>query len=250
MIIYPMNALVEDQMSRLRKALDSQTAREWQRENLGLGQRIYFGRYNSETPVSGHEYLPNGNPNVKKITQLRNRLKEAEDSFNKAVDYDQLKNQGREEARFFFPSVAGSEMRSRWDMEECPPDIFVTNFSMLSVMLMREADQGIFDETKRWLEEDPRREHDEPERIFHLVIDELHLYRGTAGTETAYLIRLLLHRLGLKPSSAQLRVLASSASLTGDPQTEEGQKSARFLEEFFGQTKEQRMAKSKSWSVA
>ncbi|NBT47077.1 MAG: DEAD/DEAH box helicase [Actinobacteria bacterium] len=234
MIIYPMNALVEDQMSRLRKSLDSQPARAWQEKNLGSGQRIYFGRYNSETPVSGHEFLPSRMPNVKKITQLRNRLREAEASFNKAVDYDLQKNQGREEARFFFPSVVGSEMRSRWDMEKCPPDIFVTNFSMLSVMLMREADQGIFDETKRWLEKDPRREHDDPERIFHLVIDELHLYRGTAGTETAYLIRLLLHRLGLKPSSAQLRVLASSASLTGDPQTEEGQKSARFLEEFFG----------------
>ncbi|NBZ96971.1 MAG: DEAD/DEAH box helicase, partial [Proteobacteria bacterium] len=236
MIIYPMNALVEDQMSRLRKALDSQTARAWQRENLGLGQRIYFGRYNSETPVSGHEDLPNGMPNVKKFTQLRNRLKEAEDSFNKAVDYDQQKNQGREEARFFFPSVVGSEMRSRWDMEELPPDILVTNFSMLSVMLMREADKGIFDETARWLAQDPRRKETEPDRIFHLVIDELHLYRGTAGTEIAYLIRLLLHRLGLEPSSTQLRILASSASLSGDPQTDEGQKSERFLQEFFGKS--------------
>lgn len=229
MIIYPMNALVEDQMSRLRRALDSRDARAWQEKNLASGQRIYFGRYNSETPVSGHENLPDGKPNVKKITKLKNRLREAQASFNKAVQYDQQKQQGLEEARFFFPSVDGSEMRSRWDMEECPPDILVTNFSMLSVMLMREADEGIFEETKRWLAEDSKKEENEPERIFQLVIDELHLYRGTAGSEIAYLVRLLLHRLGLNPDSKQLRILASSASLSPTDQD-----SQDFLQEFFG----------------
>ena len=31
-------------------------------------------------------------------------------------------------------------MRSRWDMQDYPPDILITNFSMLSIMLMRDAD--------------------------------------------------------------------------------------------------------------
>src|SRR5207244_8829843 len=62
-------------------------------------------------------------------------------------------------------------------------------------------------------------------------VDELHLYRGTAGTEVAYLVRLLLERLGLSPCSPKLRVLASSASLDpSDP------KSIEFLEDFFGCT--------------
>ena len=65
-----------------------------------------------------------------------------------------------------------------------------------------------------------------------MIIDELHLNRGTAGTETAYLIRLLLNRLGLTPDSPQLRILSSSASLevNGDKQEE----SLKFLKDFFG----------------
>ncbi|HYW82644.1 MAG TPA: DEAD/DEAH box helicase, partial [Spirochaetia bacterium] len=111
-------------------------------------------------------------------------------------------------------------MRSRWDMQDSPPDILITNYSMLSVMLMRDADQGIFEKTKEWLREEGS--------IFHLIIDELHLYRGTAGTEVAYLIRLLLLRLGLTPTNPKLRILASSASLERDDQD-----SLTFLSEFF-----------------
>ena len=88
-------------------------------------------------------------------------------------------------------------------------------------MLMREADQGIFEATKRWLAE--------PDSIFHLVLDELHVYRGTAGTEVAYLLRLLLDRLGLHPSHPKLRILASSASLEPTDPT-----SLSFLDDFFG----------------
>jgi len=55
------------------------------------------------------------------------------------------------------------------------------------------------------------------------------LYRGTAGTEVAYLLRLLLNRLDLSPDHPKLRILASSASLEpGDPA------SMAFLSAFFG----------------
>jgi ATP-dependent helicase YprA (DUF1998 family) len=57
LIIYPMNALVEDQMTRLRKALDSVKAREWFDLYAG-GNKIYLGRYNSATPINGHEFNP------------------------------------------------------------------------------------------------------------------------------------------------------------------------------------------------
>jgi ATP-dependent helicase YprA (DUF1998 family) len=55
LVIYPMNALVEDQLTRLRRALDSDRARKWTEENR-KGNRIYFGRYNGSTPVPGHEF--------------------------------------------------------------------------------------------------------------------------------------------------------------------------------------------------
>src|SRR5207249_9555487 len=45
LVLYPMNALVEDQLSRLRRALESPEARQWCAKEGG-GNRIYLGRYN------------------------------------------------------------------------------------------------------------------------------------------------------------------------------------------------------------
>jgi ATP-dependent helicase YprA (DUF1998 family) len=100
----------------------------------------------------------------------------------------------------------GGEMWSRWDMQDHPPDVLITNYSMLNIMLMRSVEAPIFDQTRQWLQQDPS-------HIFHLVVDELHTYRGTPGTEVAYLIRVLLDRIGLAPDSDQLRIIASSASV-------------------------------------
>ncbi|HEX8253530.1 MAG TPA: DEAD/DEAH box helicase, partial [Thermoanaerobaculia bacterium] len=218
LVLYPMNALVEDQLTRLRKALDSDAAREFYREACNAN-RIYFGRYNGSTPVAGHEETEAGNPDKKRIERLRKVLVAMEQAAEAAEKH--VAAGGDPDARFFFPKLDGSEMRSRWDMQETPPDILITNYSMLSIMLMRDADAAIFDRTREWLQQDGS--------VFHLIIDELHLYRGTAGTEVAYLLRLLLNRLGLSPSSPKLRILASSASLDGgDPA------SLEFLHDFFG----------------
>ncbi|MEH7379106.1 DEAD/DEAH box helicase [Bacillus sp. JJ1533] len=219
LILYPMNALVEDQLTRLRKALDSEDARKFYDEYLG-GNKIYFGRYNGMTPVAGHEFKKTGNPNKDKIEELANKLKEIENTSISALQYS--KEKGDPEIPFFFPRLDGSEMRSRWDMQDSPPDILITNYSMLSIMMMREVDDGIFEETKRWLKESK-------ENVFHLIIDELHMYRGTSGAEVSYLLKLLLKRLDLKPDHPQLRILASSASLEPDDAD-----SRKFLKDFFG----------------
>ena len=52
LILYPMNALVEDQLQRLRRALDGPQARQWLDTNRN-GNRFYFGRYTGRTPVPG-----------------------------------------------------------------------------------------------------------------------------------------------------------------------------------------------------
>ena len=204
LILYPLNALVEDQLTRLREALDSPGARSWLQANR-QGNFVYFGRYTGRTPVSGER-------NPSNITRLR----------------DELRNIHREAqavagstAEQFFQSVDGAEMWSRWDMQDTPPDIFITNYSMLNIMLMRAIETPIFDHTRHWLGQSP-------EHIFHLVVDELHTYRGTPGTEVAYLLRTLLDRLGLAPDSEQLRIISSSASL------ESGTTGLRYLEQFFG----------------
>lgn len=220
LILYPMNALVEDQLTRLRRALDSQAARDWFQSNR-KGNQIYFGRYNGVTPVPGHEHTntKGKNPNRDKIEELVKAMRQMELAADRASEH--ADRTGDEDVRFFFPRLDGAEMRCRWDMTDAPPDILITNYSMLSIMLMRDIERDIFEKTKEWLNKDGS--------VFHLIVDELHLYRGTSGTEVAYLLRLLLQRLGLHPGHPKLRILASSASLEPDDP-----KSLEFLNQFFG----------------
>lgn len=205
LVLYPMNALVEDQLGRLRRSLDSVSARDWLDTNRSR-HRFYFGRYTGTTPVAGAQ-------NANKRGQLKQILRKTSARFDRwAHDEDK---------RYFLASVDGAEMRSRWDMQHAPPDILITNYSMLNIMLLREQEEPIIEQTRRWLESDEN-------NVFHVIVDELHMYRGTAGTEVAYLIRNLLHRLGLHPDSPQVRFLATSASLgTGDD-------AKRYLAGFFG----------------
>jgi len=205
LLLYPLNALVEDQLVRLRGALDGIAARAWL-DTHRLGNRIYFGRYTSRTPIPGGRHGAAGRLRA----ELRDLAREAA-----AVA-------GSDAAMFFQTlDMDGAEMWSRWDMQDHPPDLLITNYSMLNIMLMRSIEADIFDQTRAWLAADRA-------RVFHLVVDELHTYRGTPGTEVAYLLRVLLDRLRLTPDSDQLRIIASSASL------EAGESGREYLEEFFG----------------
>jgi hypothetical protein len=208
LILYPMNALVEDQLVRMRRMLDSDAVHSWLDEHRS-GHRFYFGRYTGPTPISGAP----GDPSRTGI--LKRHLIQADRLAGRARAIDQ--QEGVQDKAFYVPRVDGAEMRSRWDMIDRPPDILITNYSMLNVMLLRSREHPVWDQTRAWLEADPN-------RVFHLVVDELHSYRGTAGTEVAYLVRSLLGRLGLRGRPEQLRVLAASASFGGD---------RRYLGEFF-----------------
>lgn len=253
-IVYPMNALVEDQMTRLRQSLDSDKVRNYCDQNLN-GHRIFFGRYNSSSPVSGKLSKKNNDEqdekyivNESKWKQLEKELKSIQSTYEEIVKYIEsepdIKGSKREDIVSNFQRLDGAEMRSRFDMQQTPPDLLITNFSMLSIMLMRSIEEGMLDQTRLWLNAETEwdidnlsiaeREKEKAERTFHIVIDELHLYRGTEGTEIAYLIRLLYSRLGINPESNKIRILASSASLDGQEGTEEFEYSQAFLKGFFG----------------
>lgn len=213
-ILYPLNALVEDQLRRLRETLDSEKVHNWLNDERA-GNRILFGRYTGETPVSGERENPNA------MDRLRERLLEIENT-SEEIREQLVKDPGMDkEIRYHFPNIDGGEMWSRWDMQDTPPDILITNYSMLNIMLMRDIESDIFEQTRDWLEGDSTRK-------FHLIVDELHSYRGTSGTEVAYILRLLLDRIGLSPNSDQLTILATSASVTDTSE------SRKFLKEFFG----------------
>ena len=212
LILYPLNALAEDQMIRLRKSLNSTDAINWLDNNRN-GNRFYFGRYTGKTPTSG------------KKAKRRDENKKAEKQY--VLDWEAAKKANQQnpgnDLLYHVPNMdaRSAELWDRWSMQETPPDILITNYSMLNIMLLREQENNIFDATKKWLEEDEN-------NVFHLVVDEMHTYRGTSGTEVAYLLRLVLDRLGLHPNHKQVQFLASSASM------QENDKTAEYLTSFFG----------------
>lgn len=153
MVLYPMNALVEDQIARLRRTL-----RRLQRAG---GPHLWFGRYTSATPGGAGE-LPQGRSDSR-VKPLAQDLVAMQREFDELATLDE-----RTLAQFQDPRQA--EMVTRWDMIATPPDILVTNYSMLNVMLMRELGAPLFERTRSWLASDPR-------HVFTLVVDELHLYQ-------------------------------------------------------------------------
>ena len=207
LILYPLNALVEDQIRRLRAVLDDRAVTDWLDRTRG-GNRVTFGRYTGLTPV------PGAPGNARNLKRLRQHL---QDTDRQSAALTGL----APDVRAHFPNLDGGKAWSRWDMQETPPDLLITNYSMLNIMLMREVEAPIFDATRAWLQSSP-------DHVFHLVVDELHAYRGTPGTEVSFIVRLLLARLGLTPDSPQLRVTATTASL------DDGPAGRAFLTEFFG----------------
>ncbi|SEE27416.1 Helicase conserved C-terminal domain-containing protein [Rhizobiales bacterium GAS191] len=233
-ILYPMNALVEDQLTRLRKSLDSPEAQAVMDKRFA-GNRIFFGRYTSATPVAGHLVHPRRPDDAREREKAARRVKRVADALSAyEKDQDLARRHDADSAhakddptRYLFPSPHDGELVARWDMQQTPPDLLVTNISMLGTMLSREIEQPMFDKTREWLA-------NEPDAYFFLVLDELHLVRGSAGTEVAGLIRALIHRLGLDlpETRHKLRILASSASLPLD--ASDRVRSLKYLHDFFG----------------
>ena len=205
LIMYPLNALVQDQVDGMRAILNSQAAERYYAQVLN-GERIYFGQYSGSTPGKGGSSRKNSQDCAADMREIE---KVTEGRTGSGID----------------PSVqvvTGSELITRWDMQQSPPDLLITNYSMLSIVLLRDREQNMLSKTADWLRESPSNR-------FTLVVDELHSYRGTGGTEISHTIRAFLERIGLAPDHPQLKIIATSASLPeGDGH--------KFLNDFFGTT--------------
>lgn len=204
LIMYPLNALVQDQVDGLRGIINSQAAEDLYEQSFG-GDRFYFGQYSGSTIGKGDPHSKNS---INCAESLK-RIDSVSEALSRKGDLDPT-----------IQITAGSELLTRWDMQLFPPDILITNYSMLSIMLLRDREQHMFDQTRKWLEADKNNR-------FFLIIDELHSYRGTGGTEISYTIRSFIERIGLHPDHPQLQIIATSASLSST----DGQK---FLSDFFG----------------
>ncbi|MEX5256928.1 DEAD/DEAH box helicase [Kocuria arenosa] len=206
MILYPTNALVEDQVARLRRAV------------RGLREQadpidVWFGRYTGATPGSGG--IPSGRTSGGRVSNVAQDMRDLARLNARLAEIDDADLMSQ------FQDPYAGELVTRWDMIATPPDVLVTNYSMLNVMLMRDVEEPIFDSTRKWL--GLSKDH-----VFTLVVDELHLYRGSTGAEVGMVVRNLASRLGLGTSSKQFRIVATSASLPSDDSGLE------YLERFFG----------------
>jgi ATP-dependent helicase YprA (DUF1998 family) len=234
MILYPMNALVNDQLGRLRLLFgDPRLTRkftEW------AARPARFARYTSRTLYPGvrnakkdqERLAPLSNYYVRNLSRaldpadpqhtVAQRLVRAlQDRGKWPAKPDLIKWFGQKKSRWqdsksraFLRCVTlpgDPELLTRHEVQEAPPDILVTNYSMLEYMLMRPLERPIFDRTKQWLESNP-------DETFLLVLDEAHLYNGAAGAEVALLIRRLRKRLGI--DAERLQVICTSASF-GNP---------------------------------
>jgi len=224
LLLYPMNALVSDQIARLRRLFGDERLSTLFRDQYGRHPR--FGMYTSRTPYPGsrdpkkdHEYVE---PLLRYYLDLEEAAIRNGSGSDQARLVEELRMRGRWPAKDLsgFFGTPGSqwsrrlitqpgdrELLTRHEMQEKCPDILVTNYSMLEYMLMRPIERSIFAQTRTWLES-------HPDNALILVVDEAHLYRGTSGAEVAYLIRRLQARLELPRE--RLRCILTSASLGPD----------------------------------
>ncbi|GAA0410943.1 DEAD/DEAH box helicase [Streptomyces luteireticuli] len=88
----------------------------------------------------------------------------------------------------------------RQDMQLSPPDILITNYKMLDLLLQRAADAPLWDGSD----------------IRYVVVDEFHTYDGAQGTDVAMLLRRLASAVGATRPGEPLGTItpvATSATL-------------------------------------
>lgn len=89
------------------------------------------------------------------------------------------------------------EITNRRDMRLTPPNILLTNPTMLEYMLLRQNDQKLFKkESLKWI-----------------VLDETHTYTGAAATELAMLLRRVIDAFGCNTDNMHF---ATSSATIGD----------------------------------
>ncbi len=110
----------------------------------------------------------------------------------------------------------GDEKRT--EIKANPPDILLTNYVMMELLLTRPHDSGILRAASN---------------LRFLVLDELHTYRGRQGADVA----LLMRRVRERCSAGNLLCVGTSATLaSGDDVTRQKEEVARFASRLFGVT--------------
>jgi len=141
-LLYPMNALVNDQLERLRKMLKSVPG-------------ITFGYFTGDTPEKYTRKLGTGEYQDCTRQQYINMHFDADDTI-----------------------PPQNELLTREEIRLSPPNILITNYSMLEYLLVRPKDNAVINQDTLidWS---------------FMVLDEAHSYRGILATEVSHLLKRL-----------------------------------------------------------
>ena len=230
LVLYPMNALVNDQLGRLRTLFGDPRLVSLFKGWADRPPR--FARYTSRTPYAGIRTTQKDSAKLKSFDDFYADIERDARSADRQIRTDALRLKqalkdhgkwpakpdltawlGERGSRWQKPKTGAfvravtlpddTELLTRHEVQAAPPDLLVTNYSMLEYMMMRPIERPIFDMTRAFLDANP-------EETFLVVLDEAHLYRGAAGAEVGLLLRRLRDRLGIPP--ARFQVICATAS--------------------------------------
>ena len=210
-MLYPMNALVSDQMGRLRKMIgNGEHGFQEIIHDINPNARVpQFGMYTGRTPYPGARDYEEDKKYAKTIRKdILSQSSEVKEKLQDLGKYPSKYNleefaERLEEENSALTDPRDAELVTRQEMHALCPDILITNYSMLEYMLMRPIEKSIWESTQEWLESSVNNK-------LLFVIDEAHMYRGSSGGEVALLIRRVLHKLGIGRDRVQFILTSAS----------------------------------------
>ncbi|MBD3350455.1 MAG: DEAD/DEAH box helicase [Candidatus Lokiarchaeota archaeon] len=220
-ISYPMNALAYDQLDVIKKI--SFWLKELYDKDLTYG--IYIGD------------TPRNDKDTRKLDKLETScpFSKSDIKFLEQKEYHKcincIKNSQQEpfkpdevegKKRFTCPHQTGIFLHNyiitRKEMQDRGPDFFITNYSMMELLLLRDYEQPLFSSgaTK------------------YVVLDESHTYTGAKGVHVALQNRRVIKRLENK-GNKDIVCITTSATLTKTGDREEDNKIiSKFATKLFG----------------
>src|SRR5262249_40537279 len=163
---------------------------------------ISFARFTGQTPDTRLDY----------VCMLRETFRE--EFADAALTQHELQQKVEQRVAEKIKTDIPNRLNHREQIREKPPQVLITNFSMLEYLLERPVDAPIFENA----------------RLKFLVLDEAHAYRGIQATEIAFLVRRLKDRLGID----RLTCIATSATLGKQGDAESETKVRKFASDLFG----------------
>jgi len=112
------------------------------------------------------------------------------------------------------------EIIDREQLRKTPPDILITNYAQMELLLTRNDDAALFREGIK-------------ENLKFLVLDEIHTYSGKQGADVAFLIRRLKQKTNTK---GKLICIGTSATMVSDKADDRSEEAvAGFASRLFGE---------------